>query len=196
MTDKLQSKFDDIMSVSYPAVVSTRETPDIADEYVLVLLCHKGLLRYTYYLNLRPLEDDDIYSNRIGLFGGKIEKTSDGRARETGKAAARREILEETGLRIGEDSILLARIEGYNSSGQQSQGDLFLKIFRHSPYGIIKRHLRKENTRLAKEGEKPIGKLITVHRYRGGLHFFYKWWRLTPQAAYALNHAFERDPTD
>jgi hypothetical protein len=89
----------------------------------------------------------------------------------------------------------LADITGYNNVMKKTDGTLYLKVLRKSPYRTIKNYLKDENPRLTAAGRNPIGKIIPIHRYRGGLHFFFRWWRLTPQAAFALRDVLDRDPT-
>ena len=68
--------FDDLVTV-FETEIPTRHSAGRGDEYALVLIRHQGLLRDTYYLNVRPKnENDDVYSGKVGLFGGKIKKGS------------------------------------------------------------------------------------------------------------------------
>lgn len=196
MTDKFKAKFDAITTISLAQNAPVRISPGMGDEYVLVLLRHQGILRDTYYLNLRPkIESDDVYSNKFGLFGGKIERTNEGQARENEESAAEREIFEETGLKIGQDAYWLADIVGYNNTRQKTKGTIFLKVLRKSPYRDIVRYLNSENPKLIQAGRNAIGRVVCIHRYRVGINAFVRWWRLTPQAAFALRDVFERDPT-
>ncbi|MGD9800109.1 MAG: NUDIX hydrolase [Parvularculaceae bacterium] len=196
MNSKIIAKYDDLTTIRLSQVSQTRISPGVGDEYVLVLLRHQGIIRDTYYLNLRPkVEIDDVYANKFGLFGGKVERTDDRQAKENEETAAEREIFEETGLEIGQDAYWLADVFGYNNARKRTKGTLFLKVLRKSPYRDIVRYLEEENPRLEKAGRNPIGKVVCIHRYRFGFVLFLRWWRLTPQAAFALRDVLERDPT-
>jgi len=117
-------RFDQLVTIPFlDSSIKTRDAPGLGDEYVLVLLRHQGMLRDTYYFNLRPQqEDDDVYSGKWGLFGGKVEKARGNIAKEDDYAAAEREIFEETGLRVGQDFSLLAELVGFNSKSKRTKG--------------------------------------------------------------------------
>ena len=105
-------------------------------------------------------------------------------------------MFEETGLKSGQSFQKLAELIGYNNEQKETKGFIYLKIFRKSPYKIIKKHLKNENPRLREIGKNEIGELATVHRWRPfGWFVFFSWWNLTPQAVYALRDSFDRDPT-
>ena len=194
---RIKRVYDNILAVPRldGGIVQTRAAA-VGEEYSLVLLRHQGLLRDTFYLNKRPEhEKDNVYSGKWGLFGGKVKQHRGAMPREGDAAAARREISEETGLTIGEDLIELAVITGYNNQANQTKGVIFQKILRTSPYRAIKNYLKDENPRLRKAGENEIGEIRTIHKWRIGGHFFVRWWKLTPQAIYALSDVLERDTT-
>lgn len=183
------------IAVAYEEAIRTRRAAGRGDEYALVLLVHKGILGDFYYLNKRPEEHDRVYSKRIGIFGGKVEKDDRGDPTRTQEAAAEREIREETGLEIGQSLIHIADITGYNNTNKETFGSIFLKIFRKSQTGRIRQYLKGENPRLRAEGKNEIGDLIVIHHWFGKFFLLLPWRRLTPQAAYALRDILERDPT-
>lgn len=182
-------------------------TAKAKDQFAAILIRRRrffGLVK-SYYLNVRPPEDD-VYKNRIGLFAGKPKFNDSMNERiENWEQCARRELEEETGL-TGEDVGAfhpLCDLSGTNSQNETNLGAIFITDIKSDFGGRIRTYLVQENAKIRKEidgvpradwARAPIGELyvLTITPFFGLRTFFGRWSKFTPQAAFALISAFDK----
>jgi 8-oxo-dGTP pyrophosphatase MutT (NUDIX family) len=150
------------------------------DRFTLVLLKNEGLIWPTYFMERRR-SNDSVYPGRIGLFGGKIE------AGETFRECAVREIYEETGIRIAQsDLVLLLDFKGENDRGDVNEGEIFIYTFKGKHSTSVEKIKKAQKILLGslKDPDDAPGQPISITYWQYPV--WKLWFKMTPQAAYAL----------
>lgn len=177
----------------------------VEDQFSAVLLRKRlNPWEYAYYFNLRP-ENDNVYSSRVGLFGGKPFRNESTNERvESWLACAYRELQEETKLTRTDVSALepLCDLSGKNSRNDTTVGAIyFADVERHVSKRVLRRNVRERNQeiRLNNENLRPgqvrqneVGDVYVVRVCKSGKLRIPNLKVFTPQAAFALITAIDK----